>query len=104
MIELLRHIRAAWLYGRVFPYVAAADDWTDADGQATRTFFESGTGRKLSMRLRNDAVRAAIAAVQKPLNAEHANGVAAGIGMCTARIDSHFAYETEVEPDNVVNL
>lgn len=100
---MFRRLKAAWLFSREFPYVQDADnDWSDQDSINTRQFFASGTGLKLSMRLRNYAVRSAMQAVQKP-HGEHANGVAAGIAMTSAMIDAHMPV-IEEETDKIVSM
>lgn len=97
MREFIRHCRAAWIYGKQFPYVPEADEnWTQDDAKIAKGFFQSGPGRKLGLRLRNFAVQSAMTAVRTP-NGEHACGVAAGVGMAAAMIDSHTVCNVEEE-------
>lgn len=93
MLNFLRHLRAAWLYARYFPYIEEADGesfWTPADEQALANFFNSYTGNKLKARLTNFAIKKACAAVQHPGSSPYENGVAAGIPMTISAIESHF--------------
>lgn len=93
MRNLLRHLRAAFLYARFFPYIEEADGesfWTPADEQALANFFNSYTGNKLKARLTNYAIKVACAAVKHPGSSPYENGVAAGVPMTIAAIESHF--------------
>jgi len=105
MREFIRHCRAAWIYGKRFPYIPEADEsWTDDDAKIAKGFFASGPGYKLAMRIRNFSVQSAMTACAKP-NGDHANGVAAGIAMTASMIDSHTQCQVEENQElKVVNL
>lgn len=100
MRNFIRHIKAAWLFGRLFPYIEEADApdfWTQADCVALQIFLQSFTGTKLRHRLTNYAVKAACNAVKNPVNSQYNNGVAAGIPMALAAIDAHLPTQIETE-------
>ncbi len=99
MHGFLRRLKAAWDYGKFFPYIPEADEaWSDEDASACRAFFTSTvSGQRLSMRLRNTVIRASMQAVQRQ-DGQHAAGIAAGMAMTVATIESHFPQgETQEE-------
>lgn len=101
MSALMRHLRAAWRYGKHCQYVEAADAadfWTEQDARATASFFSSYTGQKLSHRLTNFTTKMALAAVQN--QSPYMNGQASGVGACIAAIEAHYPQpKEEQEPE-----
>ncbi len=102
MRKLLRYLRAAWLYSQHFPYVEDAEAegyWNEEDASNLARFFHSHTGKKLSSRLYNYAIKSALSAVKNPGNSQYNNGVAAGIPMLIVAIESHFPAEPETDEE-----
>lgn len=93
MRQFLRHLKAAWLYSRYFPYIEGADEegfWTPADETSLASFLRSHTGSKLRHRLSNYYIQMAQSAVMNPDTPAYKMGVAAGIHMTISAIESHF--------------
>jgi hypothetical protein len=98
MRDFLRHLKAAWNYGRQFPYFAEADSeefWTTEDAKALRHFMTSYVGQKLKVRLTNYMTKMANAAVQNAACSPYHNGQASGVAACVAAIDAHLPLEAE---------
>lgn len=92
MRDFWRHLKAAWLFGRSFPYIEQADaeeSWTDKDASALFSFFETNSGKKLKLRLNNYCINKAREVVNQPNGHKYQIGVAAGLGMMTAALYSH---------------
>lgn len=93
MIRFLRHLKAAWLYNRYFPYIEEADEddfWTPADETTLANFFRSHTGAKLKHRLTNYYIQMAQNAVTNPSTPAYRMGMAAGVHMTITAIENHF--------------
>lgn len=106
MRDFLRHLKAAWRYGLSFPYSEqsdAPDFWGAEDAEETARFFNSRAGRKLSVRLRNYAIKLAEAAVQNPVCSPYQNGQASGARLTFAAIEAHYPQEKE-EPEQETAL
>lgn len=102
MRNFWQHLVAAWRYGTTFPYFEQSDEkefWTDEDALATARFFNSFTGRKLSMRLTNYVTKMALAAVQNPQCSPYMNGQASGVSACIAAISAHCPQEQAEEQE-----
>ena len=92
MRNFLRHLRAAWLYGRTFSYVEEADEasyWTHEDAQALESFFQSRAGRKLKIRLMNYVIKMALVSIRNPAATPYQNGQASGVSATIAAIEAH---------------
>jgi hypothetical protein len=92
MGDFWQHLKAAWNYGRQFPYVEAADAedyWTVDDARAMASFFNSPAGQKLRTRLMNWSLRMALAAVRNKDSSPYMNGQASGVDATIAAIDAH---------------
>lgn len=100
MRSFFRHLKAAWLFGKHFPYIEeadAADYWSDGDAEWLAGIFKSSPGRKLQSRLNNMAVKAAVIAVKQTKDHAYQSGVAAGIHMGIAAIAAHFPQQKAVK-------
>ena len=84
---MFRRLRAAWDYGKLYPYQDEEYSFTEDDSVNIDNFFNSGSGKKLWLKLRQDSLRMAFASLQRP-GSEHTLGIAAGIGMTVSTIDS----------------
>lgn len=84
------------------PYVEAADkeEWTEDNAKQTQRFFMSYTGRKLSARLINFAIKSSLAAVGNPNVSPYQNGQASGISATIAAIEAHYPQEQEQEAES----
>ena len=80
MRNLLRHLRAAWLFIRVTPYRAVPrETWTDGNAARWQSFQNEETGLKL-IALVNDAIALqSMKAVMKTDNQSYECGYAAGM-------------------------
>ena len=82
MTAFIRHLRAAWNYGKIMPYDSRADDplaWTSEDAKWLHSMLQSQTGRKLLIKMRNYAMLVAAQSVCDPNNAIYRKDVAAGL-------------------------
>ena len=66
--------------------------WTDEDADATRAFFGSDTGKKLSQRLVNTVFKANAAACESPENIKFNGGIARGVALTVNALQEHFRF------------
>lgn len=79
-------------YGTYFPYIPQADEsWSNEDVTATRNFFQSQTGRRLALRLRNFALRTAWESALRP--EENRAGTAGGMILMIKHLEAHSEME-----------
>lgn len=104
-MKFLRHLRAAWLFYRVAPFIEEADEegfWTDEDANSLLHYFSGYAGNKLRMRLNNYANKAACNAVRQQGDYAYNAGIAAGIAMGVGAITQHFpqSVSPSTEPES----
>lgn len=103
MKEFFRHLKAAWNYGRIFPYIEAAtveEFWTEEESKAVAHFFDSYAGKKFKIRLRNFSIQTAVG---EAVDLNSPRGKAAGAFAVIAFMDSHFPQE-EQQPEQANSL
>jgi len=91
MTAFIRHLRAAWNYGRIMPYQSRADDpmfWTAEDAKWLNSMLQSQTGRKLLIKMRNYAMLVAAQSVCDPSNAMYRKDIAAGLFSSIAALEA----------------
>ena len=110
MTAFIRHLRAAWNFGRTLPYVSDADQadyWSELDAQWLHSMFATPTGRKFLIKMRNYAMLVAAQSVCDASNALYRKDTAAGLFASIAAMEAFASYGTgsnEEEAQNVAQF
>jgi len=69
MTSFLRHLKAAWYFGRMHRYVPTPNEfWTVSDARSLLTYFNSTSGLKLKQILTNQVLELSVSATQTKSN------------------------------------
>ena len=99
-MNFFRHLRAAWAYGKVYPYEPWADNnWNNDDAARTLAYFSSPAGQKFKARLTNFLAQSAIAAAMNPNRDTRPDAQAAGIAAVIAFTEAHMVQVGEQEQE-----
>jgi hypothetical protein len=107
MRSFLQHLKAAWRYGTIYPYLPWADEtdsWTVVHGAALSQFMNSPAGQVLKARMTNLVSRRAIAVATDPKSTLRDNGTVEGLAGLIAFVEGHLVENLAEQAEELTDL